>query len=513
VEISGLTIANGLVFDVGGGIFNAGTLTITNSTLSGNSAGGGGGIFSSGTLTINSSTLSGNSASFNTRFGSGGGISSSGTPTINSSALSGNSANGFGSSGGGISSSGTLTINSSTLSGNSANVFNATGGGIYNTGALSVTSSTLSGNSAGGGGGIFISTSATVTALRNTILAGNTAPGGPDVSGPLNSQGHNLIGDGTRGSGFDPTDLVGTSTAPIDPMLGPLADNGGPTQTMALLPGSPAVGAGDPTDAPQFDQRGPGFARIVNGMIDIGAFEVQQAVVPTVTCSVAKSLLWPPNHQLVNVGLNVTVTPPDAILQVQVYANDQAASSDAQDIAPETLQLRADRSGHSLGRVYLIVATATNSAGSAFNVCSVVVPHSNNPLSIAIVRVEAFLAEVWYGLLHTAPPGFHLIGAGPAGGSAAPSSAQPGRSAIPADIFGSAPAAPAAPVYFPNQASLFGVAGAAPLAASLSSTRNALSWDGYFADHGRMTRRDSAWWNEANGLVLDLVLKDDSLVV
>src|SRR5262249_20201921 len=61
----------------------------------------------------------------------------------------------------------------------------------------------------------------------------------------------------------------------VDPQLGPLQDNGGPTWTMALLPGSAAVGTGDPTDAPEFDQRGPGFARVVDGKIDIGAFEVQ----------------------------------------------------------------------------------------------------------------------------------------------------------------------------------------------------------------------------------------------
>jgi hypothetical protein len=87
--------------------------------------------------------------------------------------------------------------------------------------------------------------------------------------------GHNLIGNGSGSSGFDPTDLVGTASNPIDPLLGPLADNGGPTLTMALLPGSPAIDAGDNTDAPMWDQRGPGFRRIVNGTIDIGAYEVQ----------------------------------------------------------------------------------------------------------------------------------------------------------------------------------------------------------------------------------------------
>jgi hypothetical protein len=94
------------------------------------------------------------------------------------------------------------------------------------------------------------------------------------VYGRLTSLGHNLIGIGSGGSGYAPTDLVGTSTNPIDPKLGPLQDNGGPTWTMALLPGSPAIGAGGPTDS-EWDQRGPGYARTVNGATDIGAYEVQ----------------------------------------------------------------------------------------------------------------------------------------------------------------------------------------------------------------------------------------------
>jgi hypothetical protein len=91
----------------------------------------------------------------------------------------------------------------------------------------------------------------------------------------VTSQGHNLIGDGTGGSGYDPTDLVGTADNPIDPLLGPLQDNGGPTFTMALLPGSAAIDAGDNTGASDWDQRDAPFRRIVNGTIDIGAFEVQ----------------------------------------------------------------------------------------------------------------------------------------------------------------------------------------------------------------------------------------------
>jgi hypothetical protein len=119
------------------------------------------------------------------------------------------------------------------------------------------------------GGGLWVRG---VLQTRNTILAGNTAQTNASdlLSGNLGSLGHNLIGDPNGGAGYDPTDLLG-----VDPLLGPLQDNGGPTFTHALPPGSPAIDAGDNTDAPDFDQRGDGFPRIVNYVIDIGAFEFQ----------------------------------------------------------------------------------------------------------------------------------------------------------------------------------------------------------------------------------------------
>jgi hypothetical protein len=112
------------------------------------------------------------------------------------------------------------------------------------------------------------------------------------VEGTLTSLGHNLIGDGSGGSGYAATDLVGTSANPIDPKLGPLQDNGGPTWTMALLPGSPAIGAGGPSDS-EWDQRGPGYPGSFNGATDIGAYEVQ----PTGAGSAAFILRFPePAH-------------------------------------------------------------------------------------------------------------------------------------------------------------------------------------------------------------------------
>jgi predicted outer membrane repeat protein len=308
VAISGLTIADGKVTNVdGGGISNAGTLTIADCTFTGDSAtsldrmgGQGGGIWNNGKMTVTGVALTGNSAAF-----FGGGISSWGTATVTASSLSGNSAtwgggaifNGGGTltvtaslfsgnstsfQGGGMLNNGTLTVTGSTFRGNSAtalpNGFDGAGGGIYNNTMLTVTASTFGGNSAyvlGGGienfGGRLTVTDSTFSrnsaksgggiynggklTMRNTLLAGNKAQSGdPDVEGPLTSLGHNLIGG--------------------DPKLGPLQDNGGPTWTMAVLPGSPAIDAGGPTDS-EWDQRGPGYPRSVNGMTDIGAYEVQ----------------------------------------------------------------------------------------------------------------------------------------------------------------------------------------------------------------------------------------------
>jgi hypothetical protein len=106
--------------------------------------------------------------------------------------------------------------------------------------------------------------------MHDTLLADNSADYGPDLEGSVSSLGYNVIGNSGDGSGFAASDLVN-----VNPQLGPLQNNGGPTQTMALLAGSPAIDAGDNNNAPAYDQRGPGYPRIVNGTIDIGAFEVQ----------------------------------------------------------------------------------------------------------------------------------------------------------------------------------------------------------------------------------------------
>jgi hypothetical protein len=273
----------------GGGIYNIGALTINHSTVRGNKASIqcthqcatlGGGIFNeSGTLVINNSTISGNTNSFNCSprefcHTDGGGIfNDNGTMTISNSTISENSAN----ESGGIDNRGTLTINNSTLSGNSAsfNRGNAFGGGISNGGKLLINNSTISGNSALGsfgsyGGGIH----GTAT-LQNSIVA--NSPSGGNCYGTMTSNGYNLSSDGT--CNFNNTgDLNNT-----DPMLGPLQNNGGATQTVALPSGSPAVDAGNPngcTDGQghllKTDQRGkPRPDTEDTGGCDMGAYERQ----------------------------------------------------------------------------------------------------------------------------------------------------------------------------------------------------------------------------------------------
>jgi len=168
--------------------------------------------------------------------------------------------------GGGLSvSSGALALDHSTLT---ANVSRGSDGGA---GGSAPRPGMPGSPGEGDGGGIH--TNGGTLQSRNTVIAQNEASPElpPDLSGNLGSQGYNLIGDSTGGSGFADTDLLD-----VDPRLGPLQDNGGPTLTHALLEGSPAIDAGDNLEAPDYDQRGKGYPRIVGGRIDIGSFEVQE---------------------------------------------------------------------------------------------------------------------------------------------------------------------------------------------------------------------------------------------
>jgi hypothetical protein len=282
VTLSGVTIRNGLS-QYGGGIFNTGTLRVVASTVSGNTAfischrfcsTSGGGISNppGATLTISKSTVSGNLARATCTdacASSGGGISNYGSLTVNNSTLNGNNAK----YGGGIGNGGSMTVNNSTLNGNKAA---NNGGGISNEGSLmTVNNSTVAGNFAGfGGSGIDNSNGGTAT-LQNSIVANNLGTG--NCEDALISKGYNLSSDGS--CNFNgPGDLNDTN-----PMLGPLQYNGGPTKTMALPSGSPAIDAGNPSGCTnglghllKTDQRGMRRPDTEDsGGCDIGAFERQ----------------------------------------------------------------------------------------------------------------------------------------------------------------------------------------------------------------------------------------------
>jgi len=318
VEMSGLTLANGYAsvpvwpFYAGGAVHNEGSLTLDEMTIVGSVSavapgfgGYGGAVYSRGSLTVTNSLIYSNSAT-----NGGGGIyvrledcsAPTSTLTLVNSAVYSNTA---GQDGGGIyigsimciPAARTLVVDGSTVSGNSAN----RGGGVYLSYASGTfRNTTISGNEAnddGGGvctladwaqtvdlvnctvydntaddqgGGLFIEQTFRVN-VKNTILAGNSAGvAGPEVLGEIESYDYNLIQDT---SGATLNGLLGHTITGSSPLLGPLADNGGPTWTHALLPGSPAINAGSCTDIAgnpiATDQRG--VERI--SPCDIGAWE------------------------------------------------------------------------------------------------------------------------------------------------------------------------------------------------------------------------------------------------
>lgn len=253
-------------------------IVISDLTLTGGLEGGGGAIeITDGLVTLARCLATGNEAQ---NFGGVASINL-GTLTILDSLLEGNTAP---DAGGIFVGGGTVNLINSTLSGNTAP--GGGGGGIsVSGGALVITNSTISGNSADNGGGVE-NTGGTVT-VANSIIAGNTATVmNPDVSGSFTDSGSNLVGIGDGSTGFTTSTLVGSTMTPTDPLLAPLGDHGGPTFTFALLPGSPAIDAGDDglavdqlAAALANDQRG--FTRILKGLasspaaaVDIGAYEL-----------------------------------------------------------------------------------------------------------------------------------------------------------------------------------------------------------------------------------------------
>jgi hypothetical protein len=252
VSISGLTIKNGRTGDGsqpeinGGGFLNRENLTVIDSALVENAAGNGGAIYNTGKLRFENSLVD--------RTGNGTG------PIYND---------------GGIASIINSTFTNNNVPGISA-IVNDNGG------ELGLTNSTIA-NNTGFGAALFNGEDSTAT-VASTIIAENLAEltekaGQEDIFGNYTSNGNNLIGTTNGGSGFDdPSDIVGTADNPIDPKLGELQDNGGLTQTIALLDDSPAIDGGSNPHNLAFDQRGAGFQRTVGNGTDIGAYEVQTMI-------------------------------------------------------------------------------------------------------------------------------------------------------------------------------------------------------------------------------------------
>ena len=323
VTIAGLTFSGAGGAGIAGGAIRqiGGTVNIQNSVFTNNTASNGGGALymESGTLNISDSVFTGNSVGAPNDGGFDGGALyiGSGTVTIQNTTISGNFC---GNDGGGIyQSQGSLTISNSTLSNNQAQYGSAIS--RFDGGTTTITNSTISGNStfAGAvsvdyGGALFLYNN--ITTISNSTIAGNSSPGGQgggihlyggtlnlvstivagSTDNPANPGGgtRDLFGRNSDGGAFviNATNSLiqnssgfinGTNTANItgqNPLLNPLANNGGPTQTMALQVGSPAIDAGSNPGALAFDQRGAGFPRTLGAQTDIGAFEGPGAAPP-----------------------------------------------------------------------------------------------------------------------------------------------------------------------------------------------------------------------------------------
>ncbi|HEY7907648.1 MAG TPA: choice-of-anchor Q domain-containing protein, partial [Thermomicrobiales bacterium] len=458
VTLAGLTVRHGygVLGSGGGGINNSGTLHVTNSTVTANAAASnGGGIFNTGTLSVAGSMITNNSIYSSFRYG-GTGIDNaisgtltvtgstitgnsgapgaiqnegeSSTATVTNSTISGNNGGAFGGGGGGgLSNTGHLmTVVGSTISGNngyiggginnfgvSLNVTDSTiagntasfrGGAIFagGSGTVTLTNTTLSGNSAmDAGGGITAQTNATV-ALTNTIVANST---GGDLSVYSSAGGtftgvNNLIDDAATAASF--TDGASGNIVGHPALLGTLGNYGGPTQTVALLPGSPAIDAGASGGIPPMDQRGKNRV----GAPDIGAFESQGFTLTPIAGST-------PQSAVVNTPftqpLALTVAANNAVEPVAggMITFTAPASGPSAVIAgsPATIGAGGAASATAMANgtvgTYAVTASASGAANATFSLTNTVAPLVSiavapTPTTLKVGQVQQFTATGTY---------------------------------------------------------------------------------------------------------------------
>ena len=270
-----------------------------------------------GSVNISNSTISGNTAQ--------GGVNQGFSPTPSTFAAGGGILAADPTALGWVLTNDTIFGNQALASGGES-AGEAYGGGIEDgAGGMSLVNVTIASNTASAPASAFSGTSSQAfgggidhqysdagnLSVQNTLIAGNTAATGPDVAGQVASTDHNLIGNASGALGFSTLngDLLGTSGSPINPQLGPLGNNGGNTATLAPLPGSPAIGAGDPAAATTAglttDQRG--LPRIVAGTVDVGAFETQVIPSPVVTSCATTENTQSTSGLVITPGLGTTI--------------------------------------------------------------------------------------------------------------------------------------------------------------------------------------------------------------
>ena len=287
LTITDSLVANNFAESTGGGVLGM-NISLLRTAVAENQAGAGGGIGSFGSVTLTESSIRNNSARED-----GGGIYSLANFAAPTSVIRSSVHDNTASRGGGIwTRCAQVVMQQSTLSGNhGTGEFAQAGGAFTQCGTMTITQSTITDNhSAGSGSGGLsgLPTSyGTNSTLVGSVVAGNTSSGSSADIGFIADDAQidfSLIGS-TAGSGIDQQTGSG-NLLDIDPLLGPLADNGGPTKTHALLPGSPAIDAGDPSvqfDPNTVDQRGQPFVRVADGdeltviVVDMGSYEAQFA--------------------------------------------------------------------------------------------------------------------------------------------------------------------------------------------------------------------------------------------